>query len=275
MTDQKTVDLLWNCASKLTDQTHTERLLKSYYITTCRKLARHNVQLPEDSFGPARMCSRCGNQWTDGRYQLHLEPQRLRQSAKNRRLIAQLEAVKAKPTKGEMNSGSRKRAKWLKKRMASQMAVDCEVCRHKTMLPLEKSRKRAKLIATAETMATTTQPAAVVQNKKKAKKKKSQAPNKDINAGLKIPKQQKPQQQLQQPAPSKKTSQPVGTAAQNPSQTSKKKKKKPAQPAPAAAKTQSKTQKQNALLQLAAQLKSNAFKDASKSQQNRLQAFLK
>nr|XP_016940476.1 histone H1.0-A [Drosophila suzukii] len=276
MSDQKTVDLLWNCASKLSDQTHTERLLKSYYITTCRKLARHNVQLPEDSFGPARMCSRCGNQWTDGRYQLHLEPQRLRQSARNRRLIAQLEAVKAKPTKGEMSSGARKRAKWLKKRMASQMAVDCEVCRHKTMLPLEKTRKRAKLIATEETMATTTQPAAEGKNKKKAKRKKSQAPNKDINAGLKIPQPQKTlQQPPKQPAPSKKASQPVGMASQNPSQTAKKKKKKPAQPAPAAAKTQSKTQKQNALLQLAAQLKSNAFKDASKSQQNRLQAFLK
>nr|XP_017014766.2 translation initiation factor IF-2 [Drosophila takahashii] len=282
MGDQKTVDLLWNCASKLTDQTHTERLLKSYYITTCRKLARHNVQLPEDSFGSARMCSRCGNQWTDGRYQLHLQPQRLRQSAKSRRLIAQLETVRAKQTKGEMSSGARKRAKWLKKRMASQMAVDCEVCRHKTMLPLEKGKKRAKAKAAEETMAAT-QPAAAGPNKKKAKKKKSQAPNKDINAGLKIPQQQKtPQQQQQQPAKSpapassKKACQPVGKASQNPSQTSKKKKKKPAQPAPVvAAKTQSKTQKQNALLQLAAQLKSNAFKDASKSQQNRLQAFLK
>ncbi|XP_017078613.1 uncharacterized protein LOC108112819 [Drosophila eugracilis] len=273
MGDQKTLDLLWNCASKLTDQTHTQRLLKSHYITTCRKLAKRNVQLPEDSFGPARMCSRCGNQWTDGRYQLHLQPQRLRQSAKNRRLIAQLETVKAKQTRGEMSIGARKRAKWLKKRMASQMGVDCEVCQHKTMLPLEKGRKRAKVKATEETMATT-QPAAAVQNKKKAKKKKSQAPNKDINAGLKIPQLQKtPQQQQQQPT--NKASQPVGIASQNPNQTSKKKLKKPAQPAPAVAKTQSKTQKQNALLQLAAQLKSSAFKDASKSQQNRLQAFLK
>ncbi|XP_052841647.1 uncharacterized protein LOC128255876 [Drosophila gunungcola] len=278
MSDQRTMDLLWNCASKLTDQSHTERILKSHYITTCRKLARNSVQLPEESFGSARMCSRCGNQWADGRYQLHLQPQKLRQSANKRRLIAQLENVKAKQIRGEMSSGARKRAKWLKKRMASQMAVDCEVCRHKTMLPLEKGRKRAKPKAKEETM-TATQPAAADQNKKKAKKNKSQAPNKDINAGLQIPQQQKTPQQQQHlaksPAPSKKASQPVGIASQNPSQTSKKKKKKPAQPTPAAAKTQSKTQKQNVLLQLAAQLKSNAFKDANKSQQNRLQAFLK
>ncbi|EDV59662.1 uncharacterized protein LOC6543499 [Drosophila erecta] len=278
MGDQKTVDLLWNCASKLTDQSHTERILKSYYITTCRKLARHNVQLPEDSFGSARMCSRCGNQWTDGRYQLHLQPQELKQSAKNRRLIARLEAVKSKLAKGDMTSGARKRAKWLRKRMASNMAVDCDVCHHKTMLPLEKGRKRAEVKATKETMAAA-QPAPAGQNKKKAKKKNSQAPNKDINAGLKIPQQQKAPQQQQQPskssAPSKKAPQPVGIVAQNPSQPSKKKKKKPAQPAPAAPKTQSKTQKQNVLLQLAAQLKSNAFKDASKSQQNRLKEFLK
>lgn len=276
MSDQKTVNLLWNCASKLTDQTHTERILKSYYITTCRKLARHNVQLPEESFGPARMCSRCGNQWTGGRYQLHLQPQELMQSAKNRRLITKLEAVKGKMAKGEMNSGARKRAKWLKKRMASNMAVDCDVCHHKTMLALEKSRKRAKVKATEETMVVT-QPAPAGQNKKKVKTKKSQAPNKDINAGLKM--QQKAPQRQQQPskspAPSKNASQPVGIASQNPSQTSKKKKKKPAQPAPTAPKTQSKTQKQNVLLQIAAQLKSNAFKDASKTQQNRLQAFLK
>ncbi|XP_039479542.1 uncharacterized protein LOC120444085 [Drosophila santomea] len=276
MSDQKTVDLLWNCASKLTDQTHTERILKSYYITTCRKLARHNVQLPEDSFGSARMCSRCGNQWTNGSYQLQLQPQELKQSAKNRRLIARLEAVNSKLAKGEMTSGARKRGKWLKKRMASNMAVDCDVCHHKTMLALEKGRKRAKVKDTEGTVAAT-QLAPAVQNNKKAKKKKSQAPNKDINAGLKIRMQQKaPQQELpKSSAPPKKASQPVGIVAQNPSQTSKKKKKKPAQPAPAAPKTQSKTQKQNVLLQLAAQLKSNAFKDASKSQQNRLQEFLK
>ncbi|KAH8321544.1 hypothetical protein KR074_007996 [Drosophila pseudoananassae] len=266
MADQKTVDLLWNCAKSLTSETHAERLLKSHYINTCRKLARHNVQLPEDSFGPARMCSRCGNQWSDGRYELHLESQKLRQNAKNRRLIARLDAVKAKMQRGEMSSAARKRAKWLKKRMASHMAVDCEVCRHKTMLPLEKGRKRAKLQDKEESIVVA-QPAATGPTKKKAKTK---AQNKDINAGLKIP-QTEPKQQ--QPTPAKKAPQTV----QHPSQTPKKKnqkKNKATQPAPAP-KTQSKTQKQNALLQLAAQLKSNAFKNASKSQENRLQAFLK
>ncbi|XP_020818098.1 uncharacterized protein LOC110191562 [Drosophila serrata] len=271
------MDLLWNCAAQLTAQSHTERILKSYYITTCRKLARHNVQLPEDSFGSARMCSRCGNQWADGRYQLHLQPQRLKQSAKNRRLVAQLERVQAKQIKGEMSSGARKRAKWLKKRMASQMAVACDVCQHKTMLPLEKGRKRAKLKAKEETIATiqptTAAATATAHNKKKTKKmKKTLVQNTDINAGLKIPQQQ--QKTAQQP--SKKPSQPAGGASQNTSQTPGKKKKKAAKPsAPPVQKPQSKTKKQNALLQLAAQLKSHAFKDASKSQENRLQAFLK
>ncbi|XP_017018541.1 uncharacterized protein [Drosophila kikkawai] len=272
------MDFLWNCAARLTAQSHTERLLKSYYITTCQKLARHNVQLPEDSFGSARMCARCGNQWADGRYQLHLQPQRLKPSAKNRRLVAQLDTMKAKQIKGEMSSGARKRAKWLKKRMTSQVAVDCDVCQHKTMLPLEKGHKRAKLKAKEETMATTQPTAAAastVQNKKKTKKSKNtQVQNKDINAGLKIPQQQQktPQQQ-----PPKRPSQPAGGgASQTPSQTSKKKKMKAAKPsAPTVQKAQSKTKKQNALLQLAAQLKSHAFKDASKSQENRLQAFLK
>lgn len=158
--------------------------------------------------------------------------------------------------------------------------VDCDVCQHKTMLPLEKGRKRNKLKAKEETMAAT-QPAAAGQNKKKAKKsKKTQVQNKDINAGLKIPQQQQktPQQQPPKtPSPSKKPSKPTGGAAQAPAQTSRKKKKaaKPSASAPTVQKAQSKTKKQNALLQLAAQLKSHAFKDASKSQENRLQAFLK
>ncbi|KAH8291464.1 hypothetical protein KR054_011874, partial [Drosophila jambulina] len=269
------MEFLWNCAASLSAQSHTERLLKSYYITTCRKLARHNVQLPEDSFGSARMCARCGNQWADGRYQLHLQPQRLKQSAKNRRLVAQLEAAKAKQTKGDMSSGARKRAKWLKKRMASQMAVDCDVCHHQTTLPLEKGRKRAKLKAKEQTMAATqpTAAAAATPNKKKAKKTQ----NKDINAGLKIPQQQQQQKMPQQQQQPSKKPQPAGGAAQTPSQTpSKKKKKKAAKSlAPTVQKAQSKTKKQNVLLQLAAQLKSHAFKDASKSQENRLQAFLK
>lgn len=67
------------------------------------------------------MCSRCGNQWSNGRYELHLESQKLRQNAKNRRLIARLDAIKAKLQRGELSTGARKRAKWLKKRMASHM----------------------------------------------------------------------------------------------------------------------------------------------------------
>ncbi|KAH8277594.1 hypothetical protein KR018_001924 [Drosophila ironensis] len=265
MAEQGTVDLLWNCASKLTAASHAERLLKSHYLTTCRRLARHSVQLPEEGFGPARMCARCGTQWTDARYRLLLEPQAVRASAKHRRLVARLEAAKAgKLARGELSAGARKRAKWLKKRTASHVTVDCEVCRHKTMLTLEKGQRRsAKPKATVEEDAMeVAQQAATGPNKKKAKKKSQK---KDANAGLKIPQQQA--------TGSRKGPQPV----QKPSQAPKKKNQKKTKPAPPALaqKTQSKTQKQNALLHLASQLKSHAFKDASKSQANRLQAFLK
>lgn len=91
---------------------------------TSRKLAKHNVQLPEDCVGPGRMCVRCGNQWSDGNYQLQLQPQRLANNAKRRRLIAQLDAIKAKQQpkgSGGLSTGGRKRAKWLKKRMLSSV----------------------------------------------------------------------------------------------------------------------------------------------------------
>ncbi|XP_023177795.2 uncharacterized protein LOC111604119 [Drosophila hydei] len=257
MGEERRVNHLWNCAKELSAETHAERLLKSYYINTSRKVARHNIQLPEESIGPARMCVRCGSQWSDGQYKLHLQPQRLASNAKRRRLIAQLEAVKAKQQRGVLSTGARKRAKWLKKCMASNVAVQCDLCEHKTMLPLEKPKKRAKAKTMQATTTTTT-----VKNK--------QHTNKDINAG---PKLKMPIQQNQTKAPK------TATTSTTTSQSNKQKKKKKQQqtkatPTPVQ-KVQSKTQKQNALLQLAAQLKTHASQNASKTQQNRLQAFLK
>ncbi|XP_064544159.1 uncharacterized protein LOC135432398 [Drosophila montana] len=285
MEEQNRVNLLWNCAKELSTQTHAERLLKSYYINISRKLARHNVQLPEDSVGPARMCARCGNQWCDGNYELHLRPQRLANNAKRRRLIAQLDAVKAKQQRGMLSTGARKRANWLKKRMASHVAVDCGFCGHKTMLPLEKPKKRAKS-ETVETMATasattTTTTTTTVAAPAMGKRKKKQR-NKDVNAGLKIPMPTAQAQQKQKApkAPTTTTAAKKATTATTTTTTgqSNKQKKSKAAPTPAASnpqKMQSKTQKQNALLQLAAQLKTHASQNANKTQQNRLQALLK
>ncbi|XP_060654949.1 uncharacterized protein LOC132790444 [Drosophila nasuta] len=280
MVEEKSINLLWNCAKELTTATHAERLLKSYYTNTCRKLAKHSIQLPADCVGAARMCKRCGNQWADGNYELQLQPQRLANNAKRRRLIARLdvEKEKAKAKQGKLSIGARKRAKWLKKRMASNIAVDCSLCGHNTMLPLEKPKKRSKA---AETIAP---PTATTTTEVASKKKKKKNKNQDVNAGLKLPppqtQSQQQQQQLQKtptaqkaaPTTTKTTSTPKA-AGQN----SKQKKKTKTTPAvsSAAPKVQSKTQKQNALLQLAAQLKSHAFKTASKTPQDRLQALLK
>ncbi|XP_034109258.2 uncharacterized protein LOC117571296 [Drosophila albomicans] len=281
MVEEKSINLLWNCAKELTTATHAERLLKSYYTNTCRKLAKHSIQLPADCVGAARMCKRCGNQWADGNYELQLQPQRLANNAKRRRLIARLdvEKEKAKAKQGKLSIGARKRAKWLKKRMASNIAVDCSLCGHNTMLPLEKPKKRSKAAETIAPPTATTKTTEVASKKKKKKNK-----NQDVNAGLKLPppqtQSQQQQQQLQKtptaqkaaPTTTKTTSTPKA-AGQN----SKQKKKTKTTPAvsSAAPKVQSKTQKQNALLQLAAQLKSHAFKTASKTPQDRLQALLK
>ncbi|KAL7735409.1 hypothetical protein ACLKA6_019528 [Drosophila palustris] len=281
MAEEKSINLLWSCAKELSTETHTERLLKSYYTNTCRKMARHNVQLPEDCVGTARMCGRCGNQWTDGNYDLQLRPQRLANNAKRRRLIAQLETDKAKRQRGTLSTGARKRAKWLKKRMASNIAVDCSLCGHNTMLPLEKPKNRSKMasaetIATNTTTTTITTPVPVANKQKKRKNNK----NKDINAGLKLTAQKQPQLQ-QQKTPTTQKAAPTTTTTAGQSNKQKKKSKaaqstsKSTPAASNAPKMQSKTQKQNVLLQLAAQLKSHASKNASKTPQNRLQALLK
>ncbi|KRF80038.1 uncharacterized protein [Drosophila virilis] len=285
MEEQNRVNLLWNCAKELSTDTHAERLLKSYYINISRKLARHNVQLPEDSVGPARMCARCGNQWCDGNYELHLRPQRLLDNAKRRRQIAQLDAVKAKQQRGMLSTGARKRANWLKKRMASHVAVHCGFCGHKTMLPLEKPKKRAKSeqVETMATAAATTTITAAAPATGKRKKKRT---NKDVSAGLKIPmltaqvqqKQKAPKAPETTTAAKKAAATTTATTTTTMGQSNKQKKKSKAAPTPAASKPQkmqSKTQKQNALLQLAAQLKTHASQNANKTQQNRLQALLK
>ncbi|BFG03359.1 uncharacterized protein DMAD_02638 [Drosophila madeirensis] len=270
MAEQKTVDFLWNCANKLSAQSHAEKLVKSHYITTCRKFARHNVQLPEDSFGAARLCARCGSPWTDGTYRLQLQPQRLADTAKRKRLIARLETAKASQVKGMLSTAARNRAKWLRKHMASNIAVGCAVCQHKTMLPLEKRKGKKRARANAETIEDPTATALgmdAATNQQKGNKKKVR--NKEMKAlNPKISQQEKAKAPTTPARPSKSI-QSTAAKRQTPKQ-KKKTKTKAAQSAPG-----SKTQKQNALLHLAAQLKSNAFKDASKSQQNRLQAFLK
>ncbi|ALC42032.1 CG1360 [Drosophila busckii] len=275
MAEEKKVNLLWSCAHALSTETHAERLLKSYYINTCRKLAKHNVVMPEDSVGPGRMCRRCGNEWSDGHYQLNIKPQRLAQNAKRRRLIAQLEAAKTNQQKGtgKLSTVARKRAKWLKKRMGSYMAVNCAICGHKTMLPLEKPKKRKQ--QPSETIKTATVAAPAGPKKKKKHK------NKDIKATA---------QTQQRAAPTSTTTTatmkkpPIAAAGQSNKQ-KKQKKKKTAQSttptgssssrASGAPKVQSKTQKHNALLQLAAQLQKQVAQSASKTPQSRLQALLK
>ncbi|KAH8307601.1 hypothetical protein KR044_004764 [Drosophila immigrans] len=271
MGEEKSINLLWNCAKELSMATHAERLLKSYYTNTCRKLAKHNIQLPDDCVGPARMCKRCGNQWSDGNYELQLHPQRLANNAKRRRLISRLEAEKTKRERGKLSIGARKRAKWLKKRMASNIAVDCSLCGHNTMLPLEKPKKRSKAAETiaTKTTSTTTTVAQVPASKKKKKKNKKQ----DVNAGLKLPQAQ--QQQQKTPTAPTRTTTTATTTAQGQSNKQKQKSKAVQSKSAAQSAVQSKTQKQNALLQLAAQLKAHATKTASKTPQDRLQALLK
>ncbi|XP_030387399.1 uncharacterized protein LOC115634014 isoform X2 [Scaptodrosophila lebanonensis] len=266
------VGLLWDCANALTTETHTERLLKSYYINTCRKLARHNTQLPADTFGPARMCARCGNQWSDGNNQLHLRPQRLTDRAKYRKLVAKLDATdKDKQLKGTLSTKQRKRAKWIKKRLASNVEVNC-FCGHKTFLTLEKPKKPEKTTRSEKNAPKT-----------KAAELNKKSKNTIINTKLKKPKSEKQKTPLKPTAsalvshspknPPKKLKKEI--PQKNGAKANKKKMVAPRPTAKDASKTQSKTQKQNALLQLAAQLKTQATKNAMKTQQSRLEAFLK
>ncbi|XP_068146385.1 uncharacterized protein [Drosophila tropicalis] len=256
MAEKQTLDFLWKCSLSLSSETQTERMLKSYYITTCRKLAKRNVQLPTNTFGWGQMCARCGNQWNDGNYDLRLKPSSISETPKRLRQVAKLDEVQQKGQDAQtLSRGAKKRAKWLKKRMPSNMIVDCSLCRHKTMLPLEKhKRKRQQTEVEVEQKIIESKDVPAVNNSKKKKKGKK---NSTIH-----------------PSPTVAAATTTKTAITKATATTKKQKGKtkatlPPPPPP------SKTQKKNALLQLAAQLKAHASKDTGKTPQNRLQAFLK
>ncbi|XP_049308214.1 uncharacterized protein LOC125777427 [Bactrocera dorsalis] len=307
MSAETKVKYLWDCAKVLEPENHTKKLLKSYFMTNCRKLAKANIYLPKDKFSQNTMCPRCCSKWSETNYKMFLKPQQIAYSTKAKKQIEKLNEAKTSIEKRRaLTRKQRKRAKWLQKRVLSSVVIECELCQHKTSIKLEKPGKTEndsenkdnidlEEIATPESITTT-----LVNAKKKKKKIK------DKTAGLKVDKtknltklndkkQIEPSILKQKVPTATNTSkpQPINKVAAkiNPSNKAttkpttnlgqplkaKKQKQKKAKPTNIATKAvQSKTQQQNSLLQLAALLKSQtATKSATNATQKRLESLLK
>ncbi|XP_073847592.1 uncharacterized protein [Musca autumnalis] len=297
--------LLWNCSTALKPETHTHKLLKSYYMNMCRRYVKNTIQIPKEKFATTQMCSHCGLFWSESEFRMKLKSQHVTVKGKTKRLIEKLGKSKEPGQKALLTGKQRKRAKWLQKRATQHIEIKCDQCQHKSIVKLDKPKNKRKPLANVEE-ATNQEEAVVIENEQKPKTKKKKK-NKDKLAGLKVPlDNSKPKEEKQQNATNKqKTPQkqtatttaktcPTATTAQTPkitpqlAQSSKTKKKKKSSNAsttttsPAAnnsnnkvQKVVSKTQQQNSLLQLAALLKKNSSNSGKSSTQNRLESLLK
>ncbi|XP_011192721.2 uncharacterized protein LOC105218685 [Zeugodacus cucurbitae] len=308
MSAESLVKHYWDCARVLEPEGHTRKLLKSYFMTKCRKLAKSTIWMPKEKFSTHTMCPRCSSKWNETNYKMFLKPQQIAYSTKARKQIEKLQEAKTSiENRRALTRKQRKRAKWLQKRVLNSVVIQCELCAHKTKIEMQKPNKTESNNETTDTteledIVPTETVAPTPVNLKKKKKK-----NKDKTAGLKLDKSKNlatKNNEVQNKTSVNKQVVPAATIKLQPSNKvvakvnptnkvaakptkptailsqplkAKKQKQQKAKPANnTTPKVQSKTQQQNSLLQLAALLKSQtAAKTGANATQKRLESLLK
>lgn len=239
-TGEQTLKLQWNQANAITQNSHTTQLLRSFYITNCKKIAKYDIKLPALQFAPSVMCPKCSSIWSESTFSMVSKPLQIR-SRKAEKLVEKLNSHQKDLTRKQ-----KKRAKWLKKKIYNNVVIKCEFCKNKTVQLLQRSKPKLKV----------EEKTSDIEVAVKKKKKKS----KDKSAGLKLDKVI-----VQQTQPKKPLNQPNSKKANKPKvQVSKAKIEK----------SISKTQKQNSLLALAKMLKSQGSTSGTKSN-NQLEKLLR
>lgn len=276
-----------------------------FYSNNCRSIASTKLQMPKEKFGTSQMCSHCGCFWHESEFKLKPHSQQVPVRSKALKLIAKLEETNQEHSQNVLRGKQRRRAKWLKKRITNYMKVKCELCHHTTLIKMEKPQKKKRLNTNANLPMEEEETVSDV-HLKSIKKKKNKA---NKNAGLNIPKQHFEQEKHQpaktqtvfirskpsvaatkqinetkfvskQPTVKPKsnstriTQSPATKANSNKKHKSKQSSKISTPPVA----VQSKTQRKNSLLQLAALLKQQTTSDrteTTKSTQKRLEALLK
>ncbi|XP_065369601.1 uncharacterized protein LOC135961890 [Calliphora vicina] len=251
MSIENKIELLWNSANTLQVDFQTHKMLKSYYINTCRKLARNNLQIPKEKFATSHMCPYCGCFWNDSTYGLKLISKQFNNNSKTKKLIEKLEQVKGSTGK-VLNKKQKNRAKWLMKKNSHNLAISCYQCKRKSLLKLENPKLKTRQQLVQEKSQTEKETPAFESGKKLLshhQQKNKNGSNLENNISTPLPSKSK-------------------------KEISKTKNKKVANNN-APNKVVSKTQKQNSLLQLAALLQKQTKDDKKNSAQKRLESFLK
>lgn len=134
MTEITKLKFLWNASKTWSSKNHVENILKSHYLTTCRKLLKSEDKLSQLQFNEKVMCSKCSSCWYDGNFTVKTKPKKF-QGSKGRKLV-ELYRLGKKLTKKQ-----KLRAKWYLKRINKQWEISCSICKNKTRVPLKKPQK--------------------------------------------------------------------------------------------------------------------------------------
>ncbi|XP_053963561.1 uncharacterized protein LOC128866682 [Anastrepha ludens] len=306
MNTENIVKHYWDCAAALKPETHTHKLLKSYYMTLCCRRAKASINLPREKFSRHTMCPRCSSKWDETNFQMKLKPQQVALTTKVKKQLEKLyEANKSTESRRTITKKQRKRAKWLRKRVLSNVEMQCELCQHKTLLTLHKpsrGERESRTLETAELeestiVETVPAPTPVKTKKNKSKDKtaglkldnvqthaaKKVTPNKDANqrrsnqkTAAVIVKPQANNKSVSKTAAAPKQQAKHAANLTQPLKSKKKKQHTKVVAAPVAQNVKSKTQKQNSLLQLAALLKAQTTSKAGANvAQKKLESLLK
>ncbi|TMW43596.1 hypothetical protein DOY81_011327, partial [Sarcophaga bullata] len=244
MSIENKISLLWNCALALKSDQQTHKILKSYYVNTCRSLSRNSLLLPKEKLATSQMCSHCGYFWYEGKFRTKSIPKRtFNNSAK--RLIEKLEKNNSTENGTPLNKSQRKRAKWLKKCLSKRLEITCENCNRKSTIEMEIPKNKS--VNNKQQFVKTDWKTSLNSNNKSDKKSQKNSIGQNLVS-----------QKLKTDTSQQKTTSSKELKVQSEGKKNKKKNI-------TATKVISKTQSQNNLLQLAALLKKNPQQVNSKA----------
>ncbi|XP_055299579.1 uncharacterized protein LOC129567065 [Sitodiplosis mosellana] len=129
------VNYLMKAASLLPSQNYAQKLLKSYYLTKCKKLAQSDLAQTKTLLSDEEMCRKCSTPWADAGYSISIAPIKVTQR-KARKLHKQIE---------DKSKRKNHLAKKFSKRVNNIVTVKCDLCKHKNKVVLyKKSTAEAK-----------------------------------------------------------------------------------------------------------------------------------
>ncbi|XP_031617516.1 uncharacterized protein LOC116337244 [Contarinia nasturtii] len=166
------VNFLIKAASLLPNANFAHKLLKSYYLTKCKKLVHSNPNQSKTQLNEEEMCRKCSSPWWDTNYSLSIAPVKVTKR-KAQKLQKQIDDKSKR--KGPL-------AKKLSKKLNNIVTIKCDLCKNKNKVILYKKSVLESKLQKSETTQTKRQSELIVTPQQPSSSKKKR--KKDKNAGL-------------------------------------------------------------------------------------------